>query len=119
MYSKTQKALRLLSSGWKLRTPRALIWMTSPGSTSRRKRGAQVVEGAALGGDDPAAVQPPEAERAHAERVAHGEEGVGREDDEAVGALDASHHVGEALRPGVAGRVGEDAGHDLGVGGRA
>ena len=75
-----------------------------------------MVEGAGLGGDDPAAVQAPQAERAHAERVAHGEEGVGREDDEGVGALDASHHVGDALRPGVAGREGEDAGDDLGVG---
>ena len=80
--------------------------------------GAQVVEGAALGGDDPAAVQAPQAERSHAEGVAHGEQGVGREDDEGVGALDASHHVGEALRPGASGREGEDAGHDLGVGRR-
>ena len=92
--------------------------MTSPGSTSRTKRGAEVVEGAALGGDDPAAVEASQAERSHAQRVADGEERVGREDDEGVGALDASHHVGEALRPGLAGCVGQEAGHHLGVGGR-
>jgi hypothetical protein len=69
----------------------------SPGSISRDVGGATDVEGGGLGGDDPAALQTAEDQRADALRVAGRVEGVLVHEDEAEG---AAH-----LRKDLAGRL--------------
>ena len=58
-----------------------------------------MLERARLRGRDPAVSQPPQAERAHAQRVAHGEQRVRRHDRERVRPAHPPHHVVEALLP--------------------
>ena len=78
------------------------------------------VEGGGLGGDDPAAVETAQHERAHAVAVAGGvERGLVAEGD-AEGALQVGQQAQRRLLdPQVGRRVGEQARHDVGVGGGA
>ena len=79
--------------------------------------GADQVERAALGGDDPVIADAPEREGPDAVRVAERDEGVVDERDHRVGALETTHRGGHRLgqRSGVAGDQGCD---HLGVGRR-
>ena len=76
----------------------------------------QLVERAALGREHVAAVQPADAERANAVRVAHPEDGVAREHGQRIGAVGAPHERAEALLPALAGRVGDEPRDHFGVG---
>ena len=80
--------------------------------------GADQIERAALGGDDPVVADPAEHERPNPVRVAEGDERVVDERDDGVRALEARHRRGDGLgqRRRVAGDQGCD---DLGVRGRA
>ena len=80
--------------------------------------GADQVEGAALGGDDPVVADAAERERPDPVRVAERDERVVDEHDDRVGALEARHRGGDRL--GKRGRVARDQRCDhLGVRGRA
>ena len=80
--------------------------------------GADQVERAALGGDDPVVADPAERERADAVRVAEGDERAVDERDDRVRALEPAHRRRDGL--GQRRRVAGDQGRDhLGVGGRA
>ena len=81
------------------------------------ERGADEVERAGLGGDDPVVVEPPERERAEAVAVAEGDEPALGERHAGVGALELGHGVRDGVleRGGV---VRDQRGDQLGVGGR-
>jgi hypothetical protein len=80
--------------------------------------GAEQVEGAGLGGEEPVVLEPPEDERADPLRVAEADELPLGEEDGGERALDLAHRAGNGLleRPLVAGDQRRD---HLGVGGRA
>ena len=76
---------------------------------------ADMVERAGLRRQHPAAVQLADAERAHAQRVAHADElGIGHY-REGIRALQPPHAVGDALFPRERGRVGKEMRDDFGV----
>ena len=60
---------------------------------------ANGVQGATLRGDQPVAIAPAKAERPQAMRVAHGEEGIRRQDSEGVGPGRELHHAPDTLFP--------------------
>ena len=78
------------------------------------------VEGGGLGGDDPAAVETAQHQRAHAVAVAGGVERGLVAEGEAEGAAQIGQQAQRRLLdPQVGRRVGEQARHDVGVGGGA
>ena len=79
--------------------------------------GADEVERAGLGGDDPVVADPPERERADPMRVAERNERVLCHRDHRVGALEALHRGGNGLRE-RRGIAREQRCDDLGVGAR-
>ena len=78
--------------------------------------GADDVEGSGLGGDDPAALEPTDDERAQALRVTGGVEGVLVHEDEAEGALQLGQQLHGRRLEGLVLLVGEQGGDQRGVG---
>ena len=81
--------------------------------------GADDVEGAALGGDDEAVAEPPQAERPDPVRVAEGDDRVLGHHHGRVGALEPRHHLRDRVLDRLAVVGGEQRGDDLRVGGAA
>ena len=97
--------------------PRSVHHHRLPGSHFSHEGGADVVQRAGLRGDHPAAVQLPDAQRPHAQRVPYAEQRVLRHQHERVRAPEPAHGVGEAVGPRLNGGVRDQVRHDLGVAG--
>ena len=99
-------------------TPASSIRTSSPGRDLALEVGADEVERARLGGDDPVAVEPAEHERPEAVRVAEREQLPSASADDRVRALEPRHRARDRLleRPRVA---RDQRGDQLAVGGRA
>ena len=79
----------------------------------------QMVQSAGFRGYGPApAGQPSEAQRAYAQRVAGRDDRIGRQQCQRVGPLQHPHPGKNPFRPGGAGRIRQQVGDDLRVGGR-
>ena len=119
MCSNTHSAGRSDSTARRVSIPRSSIETSSPGWISRRKRRADDVQRAALGGDHVTLAQLPEAQRPHAGGVAEGDHGVLGHDHGRVGALQAAHHLRDGVLDALRRVGGDQRGDDLRVGGRA
>ena len=95
------------------RTPR-----TSPFSTSRTYLRADDVERAGLRGEDRAAVELAEHQRADAERIARADQLLVGQADEGIGAFELAQALDEAVDEAVAPRARHQMQDHLGVGGR-
>ena len=119
MCSKTQVARRSALTTWRVSSPRSVRRDHLAGVHLAHQLGADDVEGAALRGDDEAAVEPAEAERPDPVRVAEGDDRVLGHHHGRVGALQPRHHVRDRVLDQLAAVGGEQGGDDLRVGGAA
>ena len=116
MFSKTQEARFLLWAACHRWSPSPSMTSASPGWISRSSFGAQVVERARLGCDDPAVLVAPKAQGPHAQGVAAGDQDIGGGDGEAVRPAKPPHGVADALLPITAGGGRDQPRDHLGVG---
>ena len=79
--------------------------------------GAEDVERAALGGQDPGIVEAADAERPHAHRVAHAEQRLVGQQQQRIGALHPAQRIDHAVDHGRVVRAGDQVVDHLGVGG--
>ena len=79
---------------------------------------ADDVERAGLGGEDRAAVEFAEHQRADAERIARADQLLVGQRDQRIGALDLAQRLDEALDEAAAARARDEVQDDFGVGGR-
>ena len=93
--------------------------ISSPGLDLADPAGADGGQGGVLAGDDPAAREPAQDQRADALRVARGVHGVLVHPDEREGALELREHLERALLEGGVGVVREQRGDQAGVVGGA
>ena len=101
MYSKTQNRFGSWPNGLTLRTPPRADDHDLAGLDVAHELGADDVERAGLGGEDPGVVEPAEHQRPHAERVAHADHRVLRQRHQRIGALDLLQRVDQPVDDGA------------------
>ena len=118
MYSKMHGRAAIGGNGLCDCAPSSSNTTTSPFSTSRTYLRADDVERAGLRGQDRAAVELADHQRADAERIARADQLLVGEADEGIGAFELAQALDEAVDEAVAPRARDQMQDHLGVGGR-
>ena len=93
-----QRAPRVDGTAWAACSPSPFTQIDLSGEHVAHPVGADEVERAGLGGDDPVLADTAERERADAERVAEGDQRLLRDGDDGIRALEAAHRGGDGFR---------------------